>query len=65
MITLILYRVGFKGSMLGIGGTWNLNEERNADAEIVASGVFVGYLIYNSVQLISDCLRPEDAKRYV
>ncbi|XP_077286246.1 protein snakeskin-like [Arctopsyche grandis] len=63
LITLILYRVGFKGNLLGIGGTWNLNDDKSADAEIVASGVFVGYFIYTTIQIISDCFRPEDSKR--
>lgn len=38
---------------MGVGGTWNLNEEKNPDAEIVASGVFVGFFIYTIVILIS------------
>lgn len=38
---------------MGVGGTWNLNEEKSPDAEIVASGVFVGYMIYTSIQLIT------------
>lgn len=50
---LIVYRTGYGGDFLGVGGTWNLNEEKSPDAEIVASGVFVGFLIYNSVQLIT------------
>ncbi|XP_059482653.1 protein snakeskin [Neocloeon triangulifer] len=56
LIILILYRTGYGGQFLGVGGTWNLNEEKNPDAEIVASGVFVGYFIYTSVVLISFCL---------
>ncbi|KAF4528904.1 hypothetical protein B566_EDAN017213 [Ephemera danica] len=56
LIVLILYRTGYGGQFLGVGGTWNLNEEKNPDAEIVASGVFVGYFIYTSVVLISFCL---------
>lgn len=65
IVTLILYRVGFQGNLLGIGGTWNLNDDKSADAEIVASGVFVGYFIYTVIQLVSDCFRPEESKRYV
>lgn len=38
---------------MGVGGTWNLNEEKSPDAEIIASGVFVGFFIYTSVQLIA------------
>lgn len=53
MIILIIYRTGYNGDFLGIGGTWNLNEEKSPDAEIVASGVIVGYFIYTSVQLIA------------
>lgn len=53
MIILILYRTGYGGEFLGVGGTWNLNEEKNPDAEIVASGVFVGFFIYTGVILIS------------
>ncbi|XP_055372249.1 protein snakeskin-like [Condylostylus longicornis] len=53
IIVLVLYRTGDGGYFLGVAGTWNLNEEKGADAEIVASGVFVGYLIYTSVQLIA------------
>ncbi|PSN58310.1 Protein snakeskin [Blattella germanica] len=55
LIILILYRVGYDGRFLGVGGTWNLNEEKNPDAEIVASGVFVGFLIYTLVILMSFC----------
>lgn len=50
---MILYRFGYGGDFLGIGGTWNLNEEKSPDAEIIASGVYVGYLIYTSVQLFT------------
>lgn len=53
LIILILYRTGYGGEFLGVGGTWNLNEEKNPDAEIVASGVFVGFFIYTGVILIS------------
>jgi hypothetical protein len=56
LIILILYRTGYAGQFLGVGGTWNLNEEKNPDAEIVASGVFVGFFIYTLVVLISFCL---------
>lgn len=61
---LILYRTGYGGDFLGVGGTWNLNEEKNADAEIVASGVFVGFMIYTSVQLITFCFGTTAHKRY-
>lgn len=47
-----MYRTGYAGDFLGVGGTWNLNEEKSPDAEIVASGVFVGYIIYTGCHLI-------------
>jgi len=53
IVILILYRFGYGGDFLGIGGTWNLNEEKSPDAEIIASGVYVGFLIYTSVQLFT------------
>lgn len=55
LIILILYRTGYKGEFLGVGGTWNLNEDKNPDAEIIASGVLVGFFIYTSVVLITYC----------
>lgn len=61
---LILYRTGYGGDFLGVGGTWNLNEEKNADAEIVASGVFVGFMIYTSVQIITFFFGTTAHKRY-
>jgi hypothetical protein len=53
IIILVLYRTGYRGGFLGVGGTWNLNEEKNPDAEIIASGVFIGFFIYTTVILIS------------
>jgi len=53
LIIIILYRVGFAGDFLGVGGTWNLYEEKSSDVEIIASGVFVGYFVYTSISLIS------------
>lgn len=53
IIILCLYRFGYGGDFLGIGGTWNLNEEKSPDAEIIASGVYVGFLIYTCVQLFT------------
>lgn len=53
LVILMLYRFGYAGEFLGVGGTWNLNEEKNADAEIIASGVFVGFFVYTGVQLIA------------
>ncbi|KAK3909367.1 Protein snakeskin [Frankliniella fusca] len=55
LIVLILYRTGYAGGFLGVGGTWNLNEEKSPDAEIVASGVLVGYFIYTAVCLMAYC----------
>lgn len=65
LIVLILYRTGYSGYFLGVGGTWNLNEEKNPDAEIVASGIFVGYFIYTTVSLISLCFAAGDHKKLV
>lgn len=65
LIILILYRTGFSGGFLGVGGTWNLNEEKNPDAEIVASGIFVGYFIYTCVSIISLCFATADHKKFV
>ncbi|KAF2893912.1 hypothetical protein ILUMI_12255 [Ignelater luminosus] len=62
LIILILYRTGYSGQFLGVGATWNLNEEKNPDAEIVASGVFVGYFIYTMVSLVSYCFATADHK---
>jgi len=39
-----------------------LTKKKNQDAEIVASGVFVGYFIYTSVSLISYCFATNDHK---
>uniref|UniRef100_A0A6M2DHE4 Putative ryanodine receptor-like protein phlebotomus papatasi n=1 Tax=Xenopsylla cheopis TaxID=163159 RepID=A0A6M2DHE4_XENCH len=63
LIILIIYRTGYSGQFLGIGGTWNLNEEKNADVEIVASGVFVGFFLYTSVQLMTFCFGTTKHKR--
>jgi hypothetical protein len=63
IIVLILYRVGNDGRFLGVGGTWNLNEEKNPDSEIVASGVFVGFFIYTLVILISFCFGTTEHKK--
>lgn len=63
LVILIIYRTGYGGDFLGVGGTWNLNEEKSPDAEIVASGVFVGYFIYTSVQLITFCFGTTKLKR--
>jgi len=62
LIILILYRTGYSGEFLGVGGTWNLNEEKNPDAEIVASGVFVGFFLYTFVSLVAYCFATADHK---
>ena len=63
LIILILYRTGYKGEFLGVGGTWNLNEDKNPDAEIVASGVLVGFFIYTSVVVITFCFGSTEHKK--
>nr|CAD7423401.1 unnamed protein product [Timema monikensis] len=63
IIILVLYRVGYDGRFLGVGGTWNLNEEKNPDVEIIASGVFVGYIIYTLAVLVSYCFGTTEQKR--
>lgn len=61
----MLYRFGYAGDFLGVGGTWNLNEEKNADAEIIASGVFIGFFVYTGVQLIAYLFGTTKHKRFV
>uniref|UniRef100_A0A1B6D7J7 MARVEL domain-containing protein n=1 Tax=Clastoptera arizonana TaxID=38151 RepID=A0A1B6D7J7_9HEMI len=63
IIIILIYRFGYGGQFLGVGGTWNLNEEKNPDAEIIASGVFVGFFIYTSVILISYCFGTTQQKK--
>lgn len=53
LVIILMYRFGYVGDFLGVGGTWNLNEEKSPDAEIIASGVFVGYFVYTGVQLMA------------
>lgn len=62
LICIIMYRVGWNGGFLGVGGTWNLYEEKNSDVEIIASGILVGYFVYNIVSLITVCFASEDNK---
>lgn len=62
LICLILYRTGYGGGFLGVGGTWNLNEDKNPDAEIVASGIMVGFFIYTLVSVIGMCVGSDDHK---
>ncbi|KAL3274429.1 hypothetical protein HHI36_015817 [Cryptolaemus montrouzieri] len=63
-IIIIMYRTGNHGGFLGVGGTWNLNEVKSADVEIVASGVFVGYFIFTAVSLMSLLFGTRDNKVY-
>lgn len=65
MVVLILYRTGYGGDFLGVGGTWNLNEEKSPDIEIVASGVFVGFFIYTGVQLVAYAFGTTAHKRLI
>jgi len=64
-VIIFLYRWGDGGEFLGIGGTWNLNEEKSADAEIVASGVMVGFLIYTGCHTIAFAFGTTKHKGYV
>ncbi|CAD7005105.1 protein snakeskin [Ceratitis capitata] len=50
---LIIYRIGAGGYFLGVGGTWNLWEEKSAGCEIFASGVFFGFIVYTGVHTIA------------
>ncbi|KAK6643317.1 hypothetical protein RUM43_004822 [Polyplax serrata] len=59
IILLFLYRTGYAGQFLGVGAVWNFNEEKNVDVEILASGVFVGFFIYNLSVLITYCISSE------
>ncbi|XP_063234542.1 protein snakeskin [Bacillus rossius redtenbacheri] len=63
IIILVLYRTGYDGRFLGVGGTWNLNEEKNPDTEIIASGVFVGYIIYTLAVVVSYCFGTTEQKK--
>ncbi|XP_053954457.1 protein snakeskin [Anastrepha obliqua] len=53
VVVLILYCIGDEGIFLGVSGTWNLNEEKSPSPEIVASGIFVGFLIYTTVHTLA------------
>ncbi|XP_014216718.1 protein snakeskin [Copidosoma floridanum] len=65
IVILIIYRTGYGGEFLGVGGTWNLNEEKSPDVEIIASGIFVGFFIYTSVVLISYCFGTLEHKKTI
>ncbi|XP_019868115.2 protein snakeskin [Aethina tumida] len=65
LIVLIMYRVGNQtkqDNFLGVGGSWNLYDEKYPDAEILASGVLVGYMIYTIVSVINTLLADEEFK---
>lgn len=60
-----MYRVGNQtkqDNFLGVGGSWNLYDEKYPDAEILASGVLVGYMIYTIVSVINTLLADEEFK---
>ncbi|KAL0278662.1 UNVERIFIED_CONTAM: hypothetical protein PYX00_000416 [Menopon gallinae] len=59
MIILFLYRRGDNGNFLGAGAVWNLKEDKNEDVEILSSGVFIGFFVYNLSVLITYCLTSE------
>ena len=63
MTILIIYRVGNRGNFLGVGGAWDLYDEKTSDAEIVASGVFVGFFIYTTIVLIGMILRSKEYEK--
>ncbi|KAJ8681740.1 hypothetical protein QAD02_017532 [Eretmocerus hayati] len=63
LIILILYRWGYGGEFLGVGGTWNSTENKSADTEIMASGIFVGFFIYTSITLVSFCFGTMEHKK--
>lgn len=42
-----------------------MNEVKNPDAEIIASGVFIGFFIYTSVILIAYCFGTTSHKKTV
>ncbi|XP_039963022.1 protein snakeskin-like [Bactrocera tryoni] len=60
---LVLYRTGNGGDFLGIGGNWNLQERHNASLEMLASGIFVGFVIYTAVVIIGYCFGGNTNKR--
>ncbi|XP_053954451.1 protein snakeskin-like [Anastrepha ludens] len=60
---LVLYRTGNGGDFLGIGGNWNLQEKHNPALEMLASGVFVGFIIYTAVVIIGYCFGGSKDKR--
>lgn len=61
---LIIYRIGAGGRFLGVGGTWNLWEEKSAGCEIFASGVFIGFIVYTGVHTIAYFFGPNKYRQY-
>ncbi|KAL0278884.1 UNVERIFIED_CONTAM: hypothetical protein PYX00_000566 [Menopon gallinae] len=59
LIILVLYRAGDHGEFLGVGGTFELYEDKTVDVEILASGVIVGYMLYNLSVMISYAVAKE------
>ncbi|XP_014236412.1 protein snakeskin-like [Trichogramma pretiosum] len=65
IIILIIYRTGYgNGEFLGVGGVWNHNEAKGADAEIVASGTFIGFTVYTLIVLFAQCFDQSKGKSY-
>ncbi|XP_036326274.1 protein snakeskin-like [Rhagoletis pomonella] len=60
---LVLYRTGNGGDFLGIGGSWSLHEKHNPALEMLASGLFVGFIIYTAVVIIGYCFGGSRNKR--
>ncbi|KAJ8686481.1 hypothetical protein QAD02_022275 [Eretmocerus hayati] len=65
VIILIMYRFGCHGNFLGVGGAWDLYSEKSPDAEIIASGIFIGFFLYTSVILITYCLGSWENKKTI
>lgn len=61
----MLYRTGNGGDFLGIGGNWNLQEKDSPSLEMLASGIFVGFIIYTAVVIIGYCFGGNTNKRFV
>jgi len=53
IVVLVLYRNGDEGYFMG--ATYN----KNHDAEALASGIYIGFLIYNFVALVATVFDPD------
>ncbi|XP_067643367.1 protein snakeskin-like [Eurosta solidaginis] len=60
---LVMYRTGNGGDFLGIGGSWNFQEKHSPTLEMLASGVFIGFIIYTAVIIIGYCFGGSKSKR--